>query len=654
MYSSLPNQMYNLIHYFFGFIVLYIVYPTLTFSKKHNSSLENVVSNFIRMVFLIIVVGYFLVILKIYEFIGLFIVLVSVYYIKKFIIEKTYNFTQLNIKISGYIYDYLDGVRIPKDDMINMVIKIKNELLSIAIKSLDGKLKIINYILLFIVIGFSAYLRFYDALKHAAPAMSDAYVTLAWMKYILGRDLFHDGIYPQGFHIYMASLQKIAYIDPLYILKYSGPFNGVLISFGIFFFISKTTESLSVGVIGAAIYGGLGWMLPIGWERQASSNSQEFGFVFVLPTLYFAYKYVRDNNKEDLITTFCGLSAVALIHTISFAYIAIGIVVLAFSVLIVAFKTNFKKVLNFIYVGIISGIIGVIPICIGLIKGKKFHGSSVDFLLTTAEVEAPKLSNIDYITISAVVLIFIYFILKIKSLNLFELFIGLLSTAAVLSYYWGGVLTNSVVIATRITDFWGLTIPVTIGVGVYILSKVLIKDFIKKIFGITLELAIIIVTIFILKPQPIIPYKMERDTSVEQYLKISKTFRPTEWMIVSNDEGYAVVLGTGHHLMASDFLELFNPNNTLLIRNDTKEKVNIPDVFIYEEKKVFTTQFAHLKATYEKRQKETELIENWVAEYKENHDNLTMFYEDKNLKIYRIHQKSERKEIFDNIWGTVK
>lgn len=650
VYSSIQNQLNNLAHFFFGFILLFVLYPKFIFSSEGQSKIENLMANFIKMVFFVIIMGYLLVITRFYGFIGIMIILSVVFYIKNFGTDNKVVSSEVITKIGVYFYDFVHKNRNPVEDILAYN---KNKLKEFISKIFHSKSKIINYLLLSVIIGYSAYLRFFDAITSAVPGTSDGNVTLAWMKYIAGNELFHDGIYPHGFHIYLATLQKFAHIDPIYIQKYGGPFNIMMVILGIYIVIYKFTDRPGIGIIGASIYGILYKLLPIEWSRQAATNSQEFAFVFVLPTIYFAYKYIKNNNKNDLLTTFCGVAILMLVHTVALSFAAIGIISLSLAAVILKIKTNFKRVVHIGVSSFLAVIIGVLPIGYGILMGMSFNSSSKDFLLATMKVDYPELKDISYIAIVSIVIMLLYFIIKIKSFssNLFELFILFFSINAFSTYYVGGVLTNSSVIATRFSELWGLVIPISISIGIYIISKILIKSFIKFLLEIMLVFGIASYTFMIVKPLPIVPYKMEWDSRVEQYLKIDKLLKPKEWMIVSQAEDYAIVLGSGYHLETKDLLKLYDPLIGGLVRKDTKEVSFMKDIFIYYEKNIFTTSFDNMKAEYKRREQEKPVLKNWIKDYEENHNNMSKFYEDDNLIIYRIHQGSDKEEASDDIWA---
>ena len=53
---------------------------------------------------------------------------------------------------------------------------------------------------------------------------------------------------------------------------------------------------------------------------------------------------------------------------------------------------------------------------------------------------------------------------------------------------------------------------------------------------------------------------------------------------------------------------------------------------------------------YKKREQNYKEIDSWLMEYKKNHDNVNVFYEDEFVKIYHIKQDKEKKELFKTIW----
>ncbi len=162
--------------------------------------------------------------------------------------------------------------------------------------------------------------------------------------------------------------------------------------------------------------------------------------------------------------------------------------------------------------------------------------------------------------------------------------------------------------------------------------------------------------VFILvNDKPIIPkpYKMEHESGVAQYLRISKEFTPTTWLIVSQEEGYAIVLGKGWHLMLQDFLTWYDPSTPKLFRKDgdPEEFLDNEDIFIYEEKELFRAEFESLQEIYERRESEYLKLKDWLYEYQKYHDNISVYYEDDVLRIWHIHQQKKAEEEKRRVWG---
>jgi uncharacterized protein (UPF0297 family) len=83
---------------------------------------------------------------------------------------------------------------------------------------------------------------------------------------------------------------------------------------------------------------------------------------------------------------------------------------------------------------------------------------------------------------------------------------------------------------------------------------------------------------------------MHNDSNIEQYLRISTSFRPKNWWIVSSQkEDYDIILGSGFHMQADKFLAEYDPDGKLLTRHgSSKPDDQVPqDVFVYYDRNIF-------------------------------------------------------------------
>jgi hypothetical protein len=657
VYASIQNQLYNIVHYLFAVTVLFVVYPSFVFKKTDRSTLENFFSGFIRMVFFIILSVYGLAFAKIYEFISINLLMLVLYLYKRLGKDYSAKISGMSLKLNVKLLNYSDRVSQPLDDF-KIWFKMQLGYVGTIIRK---RQRIVIVLLLAVVFGYAIYIRFFDSFVNAAPPMSDSYVVLGWAKWVSRREPFFYGIYPKGFHIWITMLQKFAFIDYVYIVKYTGPLVSVLISISIYFFVSRVSGSKYTGIISAIFYGVLIQYIPGDWERQAATNSQEFGYIFILPTTYFFYKYMEEDRSEDFISAFLGFTVTALVHPVALAFTALGGGTVMLVALVSNFNKHWKQVVKTIAAGAVSGVIALIPIGVGFAMGKKLDSSSSEFLTATSTaIKSPVLMLTDYIALAALAIIIMNILLGIRKLKkkLMELVAAVISALAFFLYYYAGVLTQSVVIETRFSGLWQLVAPVTIGLGVCSFLSIIKSSYVKEVLEIGVCIGLIAVSIIYIKPQPIIPYKMEYNENVEQYLKIKNMLRPFEWTVVSDmgaaDGGYDLVLSSGNHTQLSAFLTIYNPEESgeFLTNQDTGELERTPDIFIYHEKNVFKTNFESLQNRYLKREEYNENLLKWVEKYRQNHSNLSVFYEGENIRIYRIHQEPNREDINKNIWGS--
>ncbi|WP_078409075.1 glycosyltransferase family protein [Priestia abyssalis] len=662
MYASFLNHIYHLLHYGFSFWVIGVLAPSLIFPSQFERRVEQTVSNFIRAVFIIIILGYALVITKLFEVLSLLfiytVVMVVLFLPQLKAMDGKYSIFKWTLRF----FDVLDGLFSIHKKIKKMASGEVRTAVKEKAKTYASAGRLPKVLIVLFVFGYSLFIRFYDALIHAAPPLSDSYVTLAWMKYINGRILFHDGIYPQGFHIYLATLLKFAAIDPMYILKYTGPLNTFFIVLGFYFFAARLTGSFLAGITAAMAYGLWGeWLLLGAVERQIGTNSQEFAFVFLFPVLYFYVLYMLKRQKAALVTAFMGTAVTGLVHSLAFAYLGISIGLLLIAGLFVQGKNGWPQIVPVVRYALLSVVISIMPLGIGYLLGKNVHSSSANYLIETIQTDIgfAQLHAIDYVTLSFFPFLLLVSIsgrrtIKERLVSLFSLLLGI---SVFFLYFAGGNITKSVLISARSVDLWAITIPVCLGVGVFAVCRCAPAVFAKRHMQGVILCGLILFTAVELKPSPIYAYKMERDASVEQYLRIRDAYLPKTWMIVSQDEGYSTVLGNGIHMYMEDFLNVYDPAKPPLTKKgERKPDQNIPpDIFVFHEKTVFRVSetnsiYSLLEPKYEQRETDNRNLRKWLDTYMSHHYKVKVYYEDSNFIVYHFHIVQPKKKGIKHLW----
>lgn len=658
MNFAIISQPINLFRWAAAFVLIYVIFPVVIFPFAGDKLLERFFSRYVRMVAMTIIIGYSLVALKLYEAISILCMfIISVIVLRLPHNYREHAFRETKARISLGIYDFLDGVFHPVQFLLKFFRPVLDRL-KVVLKEISTLTNCLQMVMFLLVLAYATYLRFYDALVHAAPSMSDAYVTLAWMKYIDNRILFHDGIYPQGFHIYLSILHKFAACDALYILKYTGPLNGVLATIGQYLLVEKITGRKLAGILSAFIFGVLGNVLPQEWARQGATNSQEFAIVFIFPAWYFALSYLQTCKKSYLWMASAAFLIIGLVHTLILGFLWVGLFCLVLAYLFLDFKNTFHSACLLVMAGVVTGLAAALPVPIAFIAGRKFNSASLEFLTQVMQMTVPSLTMRDILALVGFGLFVLisFFIRKSGYDKAAVLFVVCLGITSFLMYRYFGSITGNAVLVARLGILWSLLAPVGFGVGFEALLSVMPKmqNTLNVTFVSILMILSMVFAVNHMKPAPAQSYKMQYDQEINQYLRISTEYRSSEWVIVSSEEGYDLALGKGWHINLRDFLNGYDPRSSKFVKaiNGQEELADELDYFIFIQKRLFEVNMEPMKPILANRLINYTAMEQWITKYRQCHDDLSIFYEDEFIKIYHIKPYKSKKD-FEKIWSHV-
>lgn len=666
MYTSGPIFLSILLRIGLAFLFVFVWLPRRLFPQQEGEGLLDVFfANLIQMVFWSILIVYLLATLRLYELISLGTAYLVIYIIR---LKRQHTSDELRASLdtrAKLSFDIMDRIISTRRRVVRYLRRGMQETgrtLGEVFGSWVSALQTLAFIGIF---SYSAYLRFADAVRHAAPALSDSYVTLAWMKYIERRQLFHDGIYPQGFHIYLSILHKFSAADPLLVLKYVGPFNGVLITLSVYYVLSRLTRQKTPALVGAFAYGMLNKYLPYEFIRQTATNSQEFALLFLLPTLWFGLRFLgggnKGGNKRDAYLAIQGLAVMGLTHAMVALFAAAGMLAAA-GASILSLSTRWRRLAGLTAGSMLSGLVSAIPLAGGLVFGKTFHGSSAEFAVATAAIAAPRLTEAMRVGLVAAVVAGLYALVFIRDkLQKAGLYFGMLLLGGATAIYQGprfGV--YNLALASRSGEFLALALSLAYGLFWRCLDPAPNRGQMVKSLAtgpvVVLAVASMAAMLYYHLPRPPEPYKMEWDESAELYLRIAYTHLPTDWLIVSNEEGYALVLGRGWHMLVPNFLATYSPTAPVLAfrgKSGKEEKLLMSDIYLFYEKHPYPVPLddPKIKATYKRRLKDGRRLKQWIDRYMETHDNMKLYYQGKHLIVYSIHQEKTKKQRFRELWG---
>lgn len=638
------DQDINLLRFAFSFVLVYVIWPNLMFRRTGEDWVERFFAGLIRMLALTIVLVYLLVIIKLYELLSLFWILMAINVFLRLPSGKRAGTIRAGVSsISLWIFDFLDG-RVHPFRLLQARIYTESAKITSSARNLAVNEQLIEKIMFAAVLLAAAVMRFIEPLQHAAPLMSDASITLAEVKFLEHRILFPYGIYPMGYHIYLSVLRKFSGSDAIYILKYAGPLSGVLTTLGVYLFVRKLSGRAVPAIAAAFVYGVMGQFLPIEWGRQAASNNQEFALAFLLPAWHYVLQFLETGRRDYLWTAMTAFAVIGFVHSLILAFVWAGLGCLLFAYLLFRTREGILKIRKVLLAVGLAGIVAALPLPLGLLYGMSFNSSTTDFLTEQIQtVTVPAVTSMDKLALAGLVLFMLYTVWRqrTKPALVQATFIMLTGTASFLMYRYLGVLTHNAVLIFRMGILWAMLATVGCGLGLGVILKLLPG----RIFRMESVICFGLLAGVVVYVRPDYPqtYRMQYDSNVNQYLRISAEYTATEWMMVSEPEGYDLVLFRSWHMQLREFLQKY--------MNGNLEELKMKDIFIVSEKKVYPVDFDSLKEEMVQREKDYAELAQWVDIYKKNHQDLSVYYDDSDITVYHIHRPVTNQERNDRIWG---
>lgn len=500
--------------------------------------------------------------------------------------------------------------------------------------------------------GVAAYLRFYDPVSHAAPAFSDAYVTLSWMKYAEERRLFADGLYPQGFHIVLSALRKLTTLPALLTLKFTGPLVSLFTVVTVMHFLLRITGREGPAIIGAAIYGTLRGWLPYTFDRQAATDAQEFAMAFLLPALWFAHRYLRGGRAGDLMTALCATAVILASHFGVSAFLAAGFAAVLLASLL-QLGAPWRRALTLIGAGCAGGAVGLAPIALGYLLGRPVFGDTLAFIASPPTSGPPPFDLLAYTALTAAALgVAAAPWAREPDAAAGRRLVALLAAVALALYHAQRFGISSRALAARSGEFWSLAAAVAIPMAWVAVAEAVERISHRRlapVWEVACALAIVAALWAAWPPRPATPYRMQSDEAILQYVRILREFAPTDWLLVSGPEGYALALSEGWHMHIADFVARFPPDQPLLLGGPGE--LDVENVFLFLEHPPLVAKIPEAQAQLPERERWTAGLQRWIERYGESFPNLSHWYSGPYVDVYRISRARSPEVEFRRLWG---
>lgn len=116
-------------------------------------------------------------------------------------------------------------------------------------------------------------------------------------------------------------------------------------------------------------------------------------------------------------------------------------------------------------------------------------------------------------------------------------------------------------------------------------------------------------------------------------LRVEWEFEPFTWTLVTYGQEFPMVMGAGFHIPASDLLDRYDPRATSL-------PISTRYLFIVVEKNPHEFELDRWSDRFS-RQDVEQRLQTWCYLYQMSHDNIRVYLEDENVRVYVIEQSED-------------
>jgi len=678
------DAFWNVLKLAICFYLLFIFIPSkiISFKEPEFDRYDKFFISLIHSNLIIILLVHAFSFLKIMEYFSIILAVVSIVILILYYRSKSMNSFLDNPVVKSFLrlMDFTDKKDGARRDILsfttnivrNILRRFRNGVIWLVKNPFEG---VIVAVILFI----AAYIRFFHSITHYYFASYDAYVHLAWAKYIGNNDIYHLGeVYPNGYNAIVSALNRIFFIDPYYVIRFLGPLGGLLLVVSLLFGLKKLVSikpliilCLGIYVFYSGVYVASSGLPSYVW-RQISALPMEYSAIFFIPGIYYFGMFFKNRKKLYLLLSAEVVALTALIHPFSLFFVGVAyIFILLFNFRKVFTKALFFGVLKYLLAALA---VGFLPILIGLARGGHFQNQSVDYFTSSFNASSNKvgwftiiLNNMKpWAVVYLISVLFIYICIIIRLLSRkhikvleshsFHLVFILTSFVALFNYFSYKLGLPSIIPWDRAGVFLSLLIVIIFGMSIKIIADCFLKyRFTKPILSVISILMIL--SLFVINSSALeipIGTKVEYDQAVKSYLSIKANYPSRQWTIISTVEQYQEALGNGYHTNLWQFVD----NIEKKISESTT--FTTPDVFLFVEKIPlgFNTEITKADANSgfpvisgsnlalyyqgESRRILEAKAFYWGEEYMKTHSNASIYFDDKYFRVYRIEKQDKK------------
>ncbi|MEX2416684.1 MAG: hypothetical protein WD424_11105 [Paenibacillaceae bacterium] len=522
--------------------------------------------------------------------------------------------------------------------------------------------------------------RFRYSFTHLSFASSDSYVHLGWSKYLSNMTIYLDGVYPYGFESIIATIYDMFGMDMYVIVRFMGALTVLLMMLSLVYalrrMIGKDYKTILLTVF--LLFFSSSMMIGnsvILW-RQLSALSMEFATIFLFPGITFFYLFFKTNKRTYLLLAAECYAITAFTHpfvavTLTLAFVAVGIAYLR------KLLINKTWIRILIYMGV-AGFIGILPPLIGLLMGKPFHGSSLNYIKGEfiSNGSIPVLETLSifaneqlFITIMYICLI-IYFIGWFIYRHLYRdrewsvtdqapiVMAAIFLILMVIIYLSPELGLPSIVPVDRQPVFLSMSAALLFGIGFGSFIKYFKGEKLRSRLQVLGCSVLMLWVLFVPGQKVDFPQgdRHQYDESIRAYLDIKGNYPLKNWDVISPVDELGLIQGYGYHTELWEFVRNIEDSDKKLIEFKTSyvflfvEKVpidianeDIRPISLQDAESSFPVVTTGLLTEFyygdiQNRRILQAKAYYWAEDYMKNNNDIKVFLDTPNMKIYEIYQ----------------
>jgi len=539
------------------------------------------------------------------------------------------------------------------------------------------------------IVAVAAATRLYRPFATANLGFSDTYGHLYLMRLLdAGKQVDPKwGPYPHGMHFLLLPIERLTNVDPVLLMNFFGAFSGILITLAVADtarrFSRSMTGALVAGLAFATMIGGTTQYFLLGgsvatdnplvakealsrtyaglsnagefdvlltvFQRQCSTLPQELATVLLFPAALFLFDWLR--RKDDRGYRLAGFvlcsAAIAATHSGVVVPLVLLCAVSAFAALLER-ATTVREIAR----AALYGAAGVAVGCSWMLGYIRYGTpSTAPQTQSTALYYFPFLRrlgdappDITYVMVTPFLIAMLVVAVLIAITRRPALWLSLVYVMFLLTHAASTFHLPEVVEARRNALWLAMAIAALVGVAASALAELVARgvDIPRRWrVAIAVPALAVIAWVFTIPPffaaplrAQIIDYSGYGSTALA-VVKISRSFEPFTWTLVSYGQEFPMVLGRGFHLPAADFLHQFDPAEATL-------RVPTRYVFIVVEKHPHRFQIDNWAVRFDRATLE-ERLQTWCSVYSLTHRGLRIYLDDENVRVYMIEQKGVKR-----------